>query len=77
MMRSSTCFVFVGFVAVALGQGFKPFKAADLEKYKSANTAEKSDLKVHVAAAKVPKEDLAKIEELCIKRFYLFYSRIL
>ena len=47
---------------------FKPFNATDLEKYRNANEAEKSDLKIHVAAPKVPKEDLAKIEELCLKR---------
>lgn len=60
---------FCAILAVASGQkAFKPFSLQDLEKYKFANAAEKSDLKVHVAAPQIPKEDLGKIEELCVKR---------
>ena len=65
MVVSVATFCFV--LSFASGQkAFKPFSVQELEKYKFANAAEKS--KVHVAAPQVPKDELGKIEELCIKR---------
>jgi hypothetical protein len=67
--------VLVALEACADERTFKPFNASDLEKYKLATEVEKSDLKINVAAPKVPKEDLATLEALCVNRC-LFYALV-
>ena len=54
---------------------FKPFNSLELGKYKLAVSAEKSDLKVNIAASEVRKEDLNRIEGLCVNRTDVDYFR--
>ena len=76
-MHLSTFLILFGLCAVLIsGQGlFKPFNTLELGKYKMAISAEKSDLKVNIAASEVPKEDLNRIEALCVNRTDIDYFR--